>query len=223
MMKNIFLLLSFLVSLQACSQSSSSANRSSSSNKTSETDGIENSTTAYFASGCFWCVEAIFESIDGVHEVISGYAGGHTINPSYQQVISGKTGHAETVQVYYDAKTVRFEDLIMVFFESHDPTTHNQQGPDIGSQYRSIAFYKTEAEKKAIQAYIQKLKDEKVYKKPITTEVKRFTTFYKAEEVHQDFERRNPNNPYSQKISKPRLLNFQVKHPNMIKKIDDKH
>ena len=166
--------------------------------------------TAYFASGCFWCVEAIFESVKGVKESISGYAGGKEDNPTYEMIGYGKTTHAEAVEVYYDPKVISFTALVQVFFGSHDPTTLNRQGPDRGMQYRSIAFYKNEEEKKIIESYIQALKDQDVYDgQPITTEVAKFEKFWVAEDYHQDYERNNPNNSYIRNVSIPRLNRFK--------------
>ncbi|WP_047245955.1 peptide-methionine (S)-S-oxide reductase MsrA [Maribacter thermophilus] len=174
--------------------------------------------TAYFASGCFWCVEAIFESVKGVKEVISGYAGGKEENPTYEMVGRGKTSHAEAVEVYYDPKVISFTALVQVFFGSHDPTTLNRQGPDKGPQYRSIAFYKNDKEKKIIESYIQALKDQNVYDgATITTEVTPFTKFYKAEDYHQDYERNHPNNPYIQNVSIPRLNRFKQNFGDFLK------
>ncbi|NER16026.1 peptide-methionine (S)-S-oxide reductase MsrA [Spongiivirga citrea] len=173
---------------------------------------------AYFASGCFWCVEAIFESVEGVKEVISGYAGGLTKNPTYSQIGTGKTGHAESVEIYYDPKVVSFDTLLRVFFGSHDPTTLNRQGPDRGTQYRSVAFYTSDAEKKSIERYMKKLTDEKIFSKPLTTQVLELEKFYNAEAYHQDFERLNPNNPYVRNVSIPRLKRFQKLYPELLKK-----
>ncbi len=178
--------------------------------------------TAYFASGCFWCVEAIFESVKGVKEVISGYSGGKEKNPTYEQVGYGKTTHAETVEIYYDPKVISFTALVQVFFGSHDPTTLNRQGPDKGTQYRSIAFYKNEKEKEIISAYIQALKDQDVYDGlPITTEVTAFTIFYKAEDYHQDYEKLHPNNSYIRNVSVPRLNRFKKNFGDFLK--EDAH
>ncbi len=173
--------------------------------------------TVYFASGCFWCVEAIFESVKGVKEVISGYAGGTEENPTYEQVSYGRTSHAEAVEVYYDPKVISYFELVQVFFGSHDPTTLNRQGPDRGAQYRSIAFYKNEKEKKIIESYIAALEENKVYDQPIVTQVTEFTTFYDAEDYHQDYERKNPNNPYIRNVSVPRLNRFKENFPSYLK------
>lgn len=173
--------------------------------------------TAYFASGCFWCVEAIFESVKGVKEVYSGYSGGTEKNPTYEQVSYGKTHHAEAVKVFYDPKVISFTQLVQVFFGSHDPTSLNRQGPDRGAQYRSIAFYKNDSEKKIITDYIAKLEAENVYGRPIVTEVKKFDTFYKAEDYHQDYERLHPNNSYIQNVSIPRLNRFKANFKSFLK------
>jgi len=180
----------------------------------------EGAAVAYFASGCFWCVEAIFESVIGVEEGVSGYAGGKTLNPTYEKIGTGKTGHSETVAVYYNPKKVSFKTLVDVFFGSHNPTTVNGQHPDYGTQYRSIAFYKTQNEKKIIEEAIVKLNAE-VYNRKIVTEVILFTKFYKAEDYHQDFERRNPNQGYVKAVSVPRLNKFKKKFPHLLKK--DRH
>jgi len=178
--------------------------------------------TAYFASGCFWCVEAIFESVKGVKEVYSGYAGGNEKNPTYEEVSYGRTTHAEAVKVFYDPEVISFTQLVQVFFGSHDPTTLNRQGPDRGPQYRSIAFYKNDKEKKIIQDYMTKLETENVYgDRPIVTEVKAFDTFYIAEEYHQDYEKRNPNNSYIRNVSIPRLNRFKENFQSYLK--EDAH
>ncbi len=172
---------------------------------------------AYFASGCFWCVEAIFESVEGVSEAVSGYAGGFTDNPTYQTIGTGRTGHAETVAVYYNPDKVSFKTLVDVFFGSHDPTTKNGQHPDYGSQYRSIAFYSTDKEKKIIEDAIAKLNKE-LYKGKIVTEVTKHTKFYEAEAYHQNYEKRNPYNGYVRNVSIPRLNRFKKKFPELLKK-----
>ena len=173
--------------------------------------------TAYFASGCFWCVEAIFESVKGVKEAVSGYAGGPEVNPTYEQVAYGRTGHAESVEVFYNPEEISYFQLVQVFFGSHDPTSLNRQGPDRGPQYRSVAFYKNEDEKKIIEAYIQALNDSQVYDQPIVTQVVAFETFYKAEEYHQDYEKKNPNNGYIQNVSIPRLNRFKMNFSEYLK------
>ena len=173
--------------------------------------------TAYFASGCFWCVEAIFESVKGVKEVISGYAGGTEENPTYEQVGYGKTSHAEAVEVYYDPKEISYLELVQVFFGSHDPTSLNRQGPDRGAQYRSIAFYKNSEEKKIIETYMAALEESGVYGSPLVTEVTAFTKFYDAEDYHQDYEKKHPDNSYIRNVSIPRLNRFKKNFPDYLK------
>lgn len=173
--------------------------------------------TAYFASGCFWCVEAIFESLKGVEEAVSGYAGGFTKNPTYGSIGTGNTGHSETVAVYYDPNKIPFKTLVKVFFGSHDPTTKNGQHPDYGSQYRSIAFYENSNEKAIIDTYIKEL-NTRYYKGKIVTEVTELVRFYQAEDYHQNYERLHPNNPYVKNVSVPRLNRFKKKFPKLLKK-----
>ena len=171
---------------------------------------------AYFASGCFWCVESIFESLIGVEEVESGYSGGKTKDPTYYQVLTGRTGHAESVRIVYDETKISFKKLVEIFFASHDPTTLNRQGPDIGSHYRSIAFYQNKSEKEIILKEISKLEKNDFYSK-IVTEVKKFDKFYIAEDYHQDYKLNNPNNPYLLKVSVPRIKDFKKKFPTILK------
>ena len=168
---------------------------------------------AYFASGCFWCVEAIFETIPGVIEATSGYCGGETENPTYRDICSGFTGHAETVEVTFNEKNVSYETLLEVFFASHDPETLSRQGPDQGTQYRSAIFYTDMLQKQQSEAYIKQLLAESKFKL-ITTSVEQMKVFYPAENYHQDFEKKNPDHPYIQSVSKPRKLNFLKKYKN---------
>ena len=166
--------------------------------------------TAYFASGCFWCSEAIFELIVGVKSAESGYTGGKTANPTYEQVCSGNTGHAEAIKVVYYPSSVSYEKLVRAFFESHDPTTLNQQGADKGTQYRSAIFYQNDAEKQYANTYCKELVTNGTFKL-VTTEVVPFTIFYAAESYHQDYEKKNPYNGYIQAVSRPRMLAFKKK------------
>lgn len=172
---------------------------------------------AYFASGCFWCVEAIYESVKGVKESISGYAGGHTKNPTYEASNTGNTGHAEAVEVIYDPKIVSFETLVDVYFASQNPTQVNGQGPDRGSQYRSIIFYQNEAQKKIIEAKKTALENE--LDKAVAAEVYPFQKFWVAEDYHQNYEKRHPDNSYIRNVSIPRLKRFQAKMPAVLKEI----
>lgn len=172
---------------------------------------------ATFASGCFWCAEEIFQSLPGVREVISGYAGGTAEDASYDKVSRGETDHAESVQVYYDSTVITFDLLVDAFFDGHDPTTINQQGPDVGRQYRSIAFYRNELEKDIIQNEILHRDTSGVYESPIITEVTAFTAFYPAEAYHQDYISNNPDDPYVRSVSKPRFEKFKESYEGKLK------
>jgi len=170
---------------------------------------------AYFASGCFWCVEAIYESVNGVQESISGYAGGHTENPTYEASNTGKTGHAEAVEIIYDPKVVSFKTLVDVYFGSQNVTQKNGQGPDIGSQYRSIIFYQNKEQKDIIDAKIKDLQQK--YSKPIAAEIMPFQKFWEAEAYHQDYKKHHPNNSYIRNVSNPRFQKFKAKFPELLK------
>lgn len=171
---------------------------------------------AYFASGCFWCAEAIYESIKGVKEAISGYSGGHTENPTYASSNTGRTGHAESIEVIYDPEVVSFEELVEVYFSSQDPTQVNGQGPDRGSQYRSIIFYQNDSEKSIAEK--KKAEWAKKLNSKIAAEIMPFQKFWIAEDYHQDFEQRNPNNPYILNVSQRRLEKLKASCPALIKR-----
>lgn len=171
--------------------------------------------TAYFAGGCFWCMEASFDQIEGVYEAVSGYSGGNIENPTYELVSSGKTNHAESVMVVYDPKTVTYETLLDIFFTAHDPTQLNRQGPDVGIQYRSAIFYTSEEEKNLTEHKIKDLQAN--YKDKIVTEVTPFKAFYKAEDYHQDYEINHPDNPYIQKVSRPKIERVAREFKNILK------
>jgi peptide-methionine (S)-S-oxide reductase len=174
--------------------------------------------TAYFASGCFWCTEAIFESLKGVKDAISGYAGGETKNPTYEQVCAHTTGHAESVMVLYDPQMISYQTLLKVYFGSCDPTQVEGQGPDRGSPYRSVIFYRTAAEEKAASAYKDELGKSGKYSRPIAVAVEAFTNFYNAEDYHQGYEQAHPENPYVQNVSIPRIRAMQKQFPELLKK-----
>ncbi len=160
---------------------------------------------ATFGAGCFWCVEAVFQELNGVSQVISGYSGGKIKNPTYREICSGLTGHAEVVQVYYDPKIISYSELLEVFWMTHDPTTLNQQGADRGTQYRSVIFYHSDGQQQAAQFYKQKLQDQKVFDRPIVTEISPYGAFYKAEDEHQDYYDENQNAPYCNYVIVPKL------------------
>lgn len=175
-------------------------------------DGLKR---AYFASGCFWCVEAIYESVKGVHESVSGYAGGHTDNPTYEESNTGRTGHAEAVEIIYDPERIDFATLVDVYFGSQNVTQVNGQGPDIGSQYRSIIFYQNEEEKRIAEQ--KKSAIEREIGEKAAAEILPFQKFWIAEDYHQDYKKRNPNNPYIRSVSNPRFERFKRKYPELLK------
>ncbi len=173
--------------------------------------------TATFAAGCFWCEEAVFESLKGVKEAVSGYSGGHTKNPTYEEVCTHTTGHTETVQVYYDPAMISYQTLLQVYFGSQDPTQVNGQGPDHGDSYRSVIFFKNEMEQKLAEAYKQELNESGKYNKPIAVLIQPLTIFYLAEDYHQNYEKNHPENPYVQSVSIPRLERMKAQFPSLLK------
>jgi peptide-methionine (S)-S-oxide reductase len=173
------------------------------------TKPMANEAVATFASGCFWHNEIVFQSLVGVRDAVSGYAGGKTTDPTYEKVASGNTGHAEAVNVYYDPSKISYATLVAAFFASQDPTTLNRQGNDVGTEYRSIAFYRNENEKNIINAEIKKLTDAKKFRSKIVTEVMPFIKFYAAEDYHQEYIFNNPGNGYVQNVSIPDFQKFK--------------
>jgi peptide-methionine (S)-S-oxide reductase len=170
-----------------------------------------------FGNGCFWCTEAVFQSVKGVISVASGYMGGQIKNPTYREVCTGKTGHAEVLHIEYDADLVSFDELLLIFFKTHDPTTLNRQGNDVGTQYRSAIFYYNDAQKQLAEAMIRRLTDEKVYARPIVTEITPAAEFYKAEDYHQDYFNNNPHNPYCAVVIQPKLHKFAKEFADKVK------
>ena len=170
-----------------------------------------------FGNGCFWCTEAIFATLKGVKKVTSGYMGGHTKNPTYKQVCMGNTGHAEVIDLEYDADEVSFDELLLIFFKTHNPTTLNRQGNDVGTHYRSAIFYYNDEQKQQAEAMIKKLTDEKVFDRPIVTEVTTAGEFYKAEDYHQDYFANNPGNSYCALVIQPKLHKFAKEFTDKIK------
>lgn len=173
---------------------------------------------ATFAGGCFWCVEAVFERVEGVKDVISGYSGGKKENADYKKVSAGLTSHAEAVQIFYDPKVITFEELLEIFFATHDPTQLNRQGPDVGEQYRSAVFYHDDGQKEATKAYIQKLNQSGKFSKKIVTLVVPYDAFYTAEDYHQDYYEHNPGNPYIIQVTAPKVKKFLKQFPDKLKK-----
>jgi peptide-methionine (S)-S-oxide reductase len=164
---------------------------------------------ATLAGGCFWCLEAVFDELNGVENVESGYSGGHSDNPTYRQVCTGATGHAEVVQIKFDPNIISFKELLQVFFSIHDPTTLNRQGADIGTQYRSAIFYHTPGQKEVADQVISEINQAKIWDDPIVTEVTKFTEFYPAEEYHRDYYLRNPDQPYCRIVIDPKVAKFR--------------
>ncbi|MDP5120212.1 MAG: peptide-methionine (S)-S-oxide reductase MsrA [Spirosomaceae bacterium] len=204
-----------LIGVISCANKSTSGSNDVKEISVSEVVNADGQATAAFAEGCFWCVEEVFEAVAGVDSAISGYAGGHTKNPTYALVNTETTGHAETVLVYYNPEIVSYKELVRVFYLSHDPTTPNQQGPDRGSSYRSILFYQTPAEKAIAEDVTAAMKTK--FKAPIVTEIKKLDTFYRAEQYHQDYVEHNPGNPYVQNVSKPRFERFKRSYDGKLK------
>jgi len=172
---------------------------------------------ATLGGGCFWCLEAVFEQLRGVERVESGYAGGKTTNPTYHDVCGGATGHAEVVQIAFDPAVLSFADLLDVFFATHDPTTLNRQGADVGTQYRSVVFYHSPEQKEIAERKIAELNDAKVWGRPIVTEVSPLTTFYKAEDYHQEYFRGNPNQGYCMAVVAPKVVKFRKQFSDRLK------
>lgn len=174
---------------------------------------------AVFGGGCFWCTEAVFKMLKGVSKVLPGYAGGNTENPNYEQVSSGTTGHAEVVYIEYDPDQVSYETLLTIFFGSHDPTTKNRQGNDVGTQYRSIIFYTNDNQKMIALEFIKKINDSNQQGHPIVTEIEPLKKFYEAEDYHRDYFAKNPGNPYCEVVINPKLEKVKEHYANLLKEI----
>jgi len=174
--------------------------------------------TATLAGGCFWCLEAVYDEIKGVHSVESGYAGGHMDNPTYRAVCNGDTGHAEVVQVHFDPNVVSYRDLLNVFFAIHDPTTLNRQGADVGTQYRSAIFYHDDEQKKIAEELIKDLNSQQIWDRPIVTQVEKLDKFYMAEDYHQEYYAQNPYQPYCMAVVAPKVSKFRKHFLELLKK-----
>ncbi len=216
-MKNIYLSsvvkFTMLTVLLACGNQANSTKKSDN-NIEQKKEDMTNTTgekldTATFGAGCFWCVEAVFQQLDGVKSVASGYSGGVIKNPSYKEVCSGTTGHAEVCQIVYDSNKISFTEMLEAFFGAHDPTTMNQQGNDRGTQYRSAIFYHNEEQRKTAEEIKAKLNKEKVFPNPVVTEIVAFDKFYKAEDYHQNYYSLNGDQPYCQYVIAPKLEKFK--------------
>ena len=178
---------------------------------------MTNTETATVGGGCFWCVEAAFKELDGVESVVSGYAGGHADDPTYREVCTGNTGHAEVVQVEYDPEALSYEEILEIFFTVHDPTQLNRQGPDVGSQYRSIVLYHDDEQRRLAEEYIAALDEEGGYDDEVVTEVERLETFYRAEEKHQDYFEKNPADAYCTMHAQPKVEKVRERFREKVK------
>jgi peptide-methionine (S)-S-oxide reductase len=179
--------------------------------------GNSNLETATLAGGCFWCVEAVFDDLIGVESVESGYSGGHKENPTYQEVCSDTTGHAEVVQIKFDPNVISYKEILQVFFATHDPTTLNRQGNDVGTSYRSAIFYHTDEQRRIAEEVIREITEEGVYDDPIVTEIAPFDKFYIAEDYHQEYFANNPNQPYCAAVVAPKVAKFRQKFADKLK------
>jgi peptide-methionine (S)-S-oxide reductase len=184
-------------------------------------DGVKTA-VATFGTGCFWCTEAVFQELKGVAKVYSGYMGGHVANPSYEEVCTGTTGHAECLQIFYDPEVLSYDELLEVFWESHDPTQLNRQGNDIGTQYRSAIFYHTEEQREKAEHYKTQLDKEGAYPNPIVTEITPATTFYPAEDYHQDYYNNHGSQPYCYIVIRPKVEKFEKAFAGKLKKSEKK-
>jgi peptide-methionine (S)-S-oxide reductase len=182
-----------------------------------ESARTENREVATLGGGCFWCTEAVFSIVKGVDKVESGYCGGSVPNPTYEQVSAGTTGHAEAVQLTFDPKVISFREILEIFFATHDPTTMNRQGPDVGTQYRSVIFYHNAEQKATAEKVIDELNKAEIWDASIVTEIEPFKAFYKAEDYHKDYYKRHPNQPYCQQVITPKIAKLQQRFLGKLK------
>ncbi|MBW7840874.1 MAG: peptide-methionine (S)-S-oxide reductase MsrA [Chitinophagaceae bacterium] len=213
----LLLLLPVMLLFTACSSAQSQSEKDKGEQQMS-TEQNKNLEIATFAAGCFWCVEAQYQQLDGVEKVESGYIGGHVDNPTYKQVCTGTTGHAEACNIYYDPQKITYDELLAAFWVAHDPTTLNRQGNDVGTQYRSAIFYHNEEQKQKAEEYKRRLNEEKAYDNPVVTEISPYTKFYVAEEYHQNYYNENGTQPYCVFVVKPKLDKFKKVFADKLKK-----
>jgi len=214
MIKYLFCTLSLAIGLTSCAQNNVKQKNKPAGMTTVKTENLD---TALFGAGCFWCVEAVFQRLKGVEKVISGYGGGHVENPTYEQVCDKTTGHVELCQIVYDTTLITYDELLEVFWQTHDPTTPNQQGNDVGPQYRSAIFYKSETEKQKAETYKAALDKSGAWDKPIVTTIEPFKNFYPAENYHQNYYNDNQNQGYCRYVIKPKLEKFEKVFKNKLK------
>ena len=230
MLRILFISVISLAGLNSCAQKDNSAKNKNSKMSTSTSLSKNNGSTpasstpltatdtATFGTGCFWCTEAIFQQLEGVEKVTSGYSGGTVPNPTYEQVCSKTTGHAECLNIMYDPKKISFDELLEVFWQTHDPTTLNRQGGDVGTQYRSVVFYHNEEQRAKTAKYKSELDKSGAFAKPIVTTLEQFTVFYPAEEEHQNYYRNNTSQGYCQFVIRPKVEKFEKVFKNKLKK-----
>lgn len=219
--KNILLTTMLVSGLASCAQQNKNEKKmdtTKTSTPTKDSTITSNIDTATFGAGCFWCVEAQFQMLEGVIKVESGFSGGAVKNPSYKEVCTGTTGHAEVCRITFDTTKISYEEMLAAFWQTHDPTQMNRQGNDIGTQYRSVIFYHNEKQKQLAELYKKKLNDEKVYNAPVVTEISPVTAFYKAEDYHQNYYSQNGNESYCQFVVKPKVEKFQKVFKDKLKK-----
>lgn len=218
MIKSLIYGISILLSLIGCNQSELAASTNNASLNALDT---KNNTMeiATFGNGCFWCTEAIFQNLKGVEKVVSGYSGGHVENPTYKQVCTGTTGHAEVIQITYDPAVITYDELLEVFWKTHDPTTPNRQGNDVGPQYRSAVFYHNEEQKEKAEKYKKELNAAGAYDAPIVTEITAFEKFYPAEDYHQNYFNLNGSQPYCSFVIRPKVEKFEKVFKDKLKKV----
>lgn len=204
--------LNFFVLVLVCSLASG---QSAHGNTMNDTTGKRD--TATFGAGCFWCVEAIFQNLKGVEKVSSGYTGGSVPNPSYEEVCTGMTGHAEVAQILFDPEVITYKELLEVFWQTHDPTTLNRQGADVGTQYRSAIFYHNDEQRRLAEEYKKKLNESGAFNNPVITEISPLTVFYEAENYHQDYYNNNGNQPYCRLVIKPKMEKFEKAFKDKLK------
>lgn len=213
--EKIFLLVIFISSILLACESTAYENNMVKQMNTQNQNKLE---IATFGSGCFWCTEAIFERVKGVQKVVSGYSGGTTENPTYNEVCTGATGHAECTQIYFDPSLITYDELLEIFWKTHDPTTLNRQGNDVGTQYRSVIFYHSQEQKQKAEYYKKKLDEEKIWDKPIVTEIVEFKKFYSAEDYHQNYYDNNPYQGYCAFVITPKIEKFEKIFKEKLKK-----
>lgn len=209
------------ITFSSCAQkdnSSKSKQETKPMTDTAKTTTPSGTATATFGTGCFWCTEAVFQQLNGVVKVTSGYSGGHVANPTYEEVCSKTTGHAECLNIVYDTSIISFDELLEVFWQVHDPTTLNRQGADVGTQYRSVIFYRTEEEKSKAEKYKAELDKSGAFDKPIVTTLEKFDVFYPAEDYHQNYYLNNPSQGYCQFVIRPKVEKFEKVFKNKLKK-----